>query len=100
MASHRRVASAHHSAQGEAGERRAVLKHLHRVVVKIGSGLIADRESGLSEACLGRLAADVARLLERGLEVLLVSGPPGSACGSARGLFQRSRRRRLSDSPL
>jgi len=91
MASHRRVASAHHSAQGEAGERRAVLKHLHRVVVKIGSGLIADRESGLSEACLGRLAADVARLLERGLEVLLVSSG-AVAAGTARlGLRERPR---------
>jgi glutamate 5-kinase len=91
MASHRRVASVRHETQGEVGERKALLRGLRRVVVKVGSGLIADRESGLSEPRLGCLAADVARLLERGLEVVLVSSG-AVAAGTARlGLRERPR---------
>jgi glutamate 5-kinase len=45
-----------------------------RIVVKIGSSLLVDRESGrLKEAWLGSLAEDVAALIEAGKEVIIVS---------------------------
>ena len=45
-----------------------------RTVVKIGSALLADPETGaLNEAWLDGLARDVARLRERGKDVLIVS---------------------------
>ena len=45
-----------------------------RIVVKIGSSLLADRESGqLKEAWLGSLADDVAALIKAGKEVIIVS---------------------------
>jgi glutamate 5-kinase len=45
-----------------------------RIVVKIGSSLLVDRESGrLKSAWLGSLADDVAALIEAGKEVIIVS---------------------------
>ena len=45
-----------------------------RIVVKIGSSLLADRETGqLKEAWLGSLADDVAALIKAGKEVIIVS---------------------------
>ena len=50
------------------------LKDARRVVVKIGSALLVDAETGaLREEWLGGLAADVAELRARGAEVLIVS---------------------------
>ncbi|WP_062226947.1 glutamate 5-kinase [Aureimonas frigidaquae] len=44
-----------------------------RIVVKIGSALLVDRETGLRRAWLESLAADVARLAKAGHEIMLVS---------------------------
>ncbi|HXZ68223.1 MAG TPA: glutamate 5-kinase [Alphaproteobacteria bacterium] len=45
-----------------------------RVVIKIGSSLLFDRKSlGINAAWLTALAADIARLKSRGLDVILVS---------------------------
>lgn len=50
------------------------LSGARRVVVKVGSALLVDAASGqLNRAWLETLAADVARLRARGLDVLLVS---------------------------
>lgn len=50
------------------------LQQAKRIVVKIGSALLVEQESGrLNRAWLEALAADVARLRARGQEVLLVS---------------------------
>lgn len=50
------------------------LTQARRVVVKIGSALLVESSSGrLNRAWLETLAADIARLRERGQEVLLVS---------------------------
>lgn len=50
------------------------LQHAKRIVIKIGSALLVEQESGrLNRAWLETLAADVARLRARGQEVLLVS---------------------------
>ncbi|MBM3556051.1 MAG: glutamate 5-kinase, partial [Alphaproteobacteria bacterium] len=53
------------------GKRLAAAK---RVVVKIGSALLVDGETGrLRRAWLDALADDVARLIKRGQQVILVS---------------------------
>ncbi|WP_299844451.1 glutamate 5-kinase [uncultured Roseovarius sp.] len=52
----------------------ATLKDAKRLVIKIGSALLVDRQSGdLRVEWLEALAADVARLRQRGTDVLLVS---------------------------
>ncbi|WP_306114424.1 MULTISPECIES: glutamate 5-kinase [unclassified Roseovarius] len=52
----------------------ATLKDAKRLVIKIGSALLVDRNSGdLRADWLAALAADVARLRARGTDVLLVS---------------------------
>jgi glutamate 5-kinase len=58
-------------------DRKAAARHLteaKRVVVKVGSALLVDGESGrLNRAWLESLAADVARMRRRGQDVILVS---------------------------
>ena len=44
-----------------------------RIVVKIGSALLVDRQTGLRREWLATLAADVARLTREGREILVVS---------------------------
>ncbi|MEM8554912.1 MAG: glutamate 5-kinase [Pseudomonadota bacterium] len=51
----------------------AALTDAKRLVVKIGSALLVDRATGLRDAWLTSLAADVAWLRGRGIEVILVS---------------------------
>ena len=52
----------------------APLNNAHRIVVKIGSALLVDREQGhLREDWLHALAADVAMLKGQGADVILVS---------------------------
>ena len=49
------------------------LQKFKRIVVKIGSSLLVDRETGLKEAWLHSVASDIAKLREAGCEVLVVS---------------------------
>lgn len=51
----------------------SALGNHRRIVVKIGSALLVDRQSGLKREWLASLAEDVARLTREGREVLLVS---------------------------
>lgn len=51
----------------------ATLKDAKRLVVKIGSALLVDHQTGLRSGWLKSLAADVARLRARGTDVILVS---------------------------
>lgn len=51
----------------------ASLNDARRLVVKIGSALLVDRASGLRDAWLVGLAADVQDLRRRGVDVILVS---------------------------
>ena len=52
--------------------RRALLSHVKRVVVKIGSGVISNA-AGLENDRIDALSADICHLLDRGLEVVVVS---------------------------
>lgn len=52
---------------------RKPLSSYRRVVVKIGSALLVDRSSGLKEAWLQAICADIAGLKASGIDVLVVS---------------------------
>ncbi|MCK4622605.1 MAG: glutamate 5-kinase [Desulfuromonadales bacterium] len=52
--------------------REALLAHVKRVVVKIGSGVLSNA-AGLENQQVAAIAEDVCALLDRGLEVILVS---------------------------
>jgi glutamate 5-kinase len=52
--------------------RKALLAHVKRVVVKVGSGVISNAD-GLEFDHVAALSADICGLLNRGLEVVLVS---------------------------
>jgi glutamate 5-kinase len=67
------------------------LPPIKRLVVKVGSGLVAEPGLGPDAARIGRLAAELARLMARPLEVALVSSG-AIASGTARlGLKERPR---------
>ncbi|RMH03410.1 MAG: glutamate 5-kinase [Nitrospirae bacterium] len=53
--------------------RRQCLAHAKRLVVKIGSSLVASRERGLRLDQIARLAKDIAHLKTQGREVVVVS---------------------------
>ncbi|MBL8071416.1 MAG: glutamate 5-kinase, partial [Nitrospira sp.] len=53
--------------------RDELLRQAKRVVIKIGSSLIASRETGLSAERIERLAGEIAEVRAQGREVLVVS---------------------------
>ena len=61
------------TAEGAATLAVPVLSQARRLVVKIGSALLVDRETGLREAWLDGLAQDVAEIRARGTDVIVVS---------------------------
>jgi glutamate 5-kinase len=62
--------------------RQDVLSQAQRVVVKMGTQLLADKEGRLDVAYLSDVARQVHALRQRGLEVTLVSsGAIGAGCG-------------------
>ena len=48
-------------------------QNARRIVVKIGSALLVDRQTGLKREWLASLVADIAELTQRGSEILVVS---------------------------
>ena len=54
-------------------DRKTLFSKRHRIVIKVGSAVLAPSEKGLDEARIGRLAAEVSELLDQGREVVLVS---------------------------
>ena len=53
--------------------RDQLLTQAKRIVIKIGSSLIASRETGLSAEQIARLASEIADVRAQGREVLVVS---------------------------
>lgn len=53
-------------------KRKALASH-RRIVIKIGSALLVDRQSGLKTAWLEAMCSDIARLKAEGIDVLVVS---------------------------
>ncbi|MGN6314647.1 glutamate 5-kinase [Trinickia sp.] len=52
---------------------RSVIADSKRLVVKVGSSLVTNEGRGLDQAAIGRWAAQIAQLRQRGKEVVLVS---------------------------
>ena len=68
--------------------RKALLAHVRRVVVKVGSGVISNAD-GLEYDRVAELSADICQLLDRGLEVVLVSSGAISAGKGQLGIVGR-----------
>ncbi len=68
--------------------RKALLAHVKRVVIKIGSGVISNA-SGMENDRVSALSADICQLLDRGLEVIVVSSGAISAGKGQLGITGR-----------
>ncbi|MBN1958747.1 MAG: glutamate 5-kinase [Desulfuromonadales bacterium] len=68
--------------------RKALLSHVKRVVVKIGSGVISDA-AGLDEKQVAAISEQVCQLLDRGLEVIVVSSGAVAAGKGQLGIHGR-----------
>ncbi len=67
------------------------LKSVRRIVIKIGSGVLAGQASGLDDAVMAGLAGEVARLRHDGREVVIVSSGAIAAGRRKLGLEERPR---------
>jgi glutamate 5-kinase len=72
-------------------ERRKALAKVRRVVVKVGSAVIAHAGAGLDARAIGRITRDIAEAHARGLEVILVSSGAIAAGRARLGLSERPR---------
>jgi glutamate 5-kinase len=54
-------------------DRKSLFVNRRRIVIKVGSAVLASSESGLDEARIGRLASEITALMDQGREILLVS---------------------------
>ncbi len=68
--------------------RKNLLAHVRRVVIKIGSGVVSDRD-GLNAEAIATIAGDVAELRARGFEVILVSSGAVAAGKGTLGISGR-----------
>lgn len=71
--------------------RKELLKKVKRIVVKIGSGVLTDENGGVDPRFLDGLAAQVAELSGKGVEVVVVSSGAVAAGRQALGLPDRPR---------
>lgn len=71
--------------------RKGLLKKVKRIVVKIGSGVLTSEEYGIDPSFLDGLAADIAALRSRGIQVVVVSSGAVAAGRQALGLADRPR---------
>jgi glutamate 5-kinase len=69
--------------------RRALLKTVKRVVIKIGSRVLTDDDGALDMGVIGRICADVALLREGGQQVVVVSSGAIAAGRSELGLTEK-----------
>jgi glutamate 5-kinase len=73
------------------GSRHEWLGSPHRIVVKVGSGVLSRGESGLHRPTIQALAGCLARVQEQGVEIILVSSGAILAGMEALGLAERPR---------
>lgn len=73
-------------------DRVELLKRVGQVVVKIGTAALSNEAGGLNESGIGRLAAQVHALRQRGLQVVIVSSGAIGAGMDALGLKTRPAR--------
>ncbi|WP_338668015.1 glutamate 5-kinase [Pseudodesulfovibrio methanolicus] len=70
--------------------RDSLLDNVRRVVVKVGSAVLATRD-GLNGTAINRLADQLATLSDRGLDVVLVSS--GAVAAGRQRIFERTRKK-------
>ena len=70
-------------------DRKTLFSKRHRIVIKVGSAVLAPSEKGLDEVRMGRLAAEVSELLDQGREVVLVSSGAIAAGLTKLGLVKK-----------
>jgi len=71
--------------------RKGLLKKVKRIVVKIGSGVLTSEDNGINPFFLSGLAADIAELRAKGIDVVVVSSGAVAAGRQALGLPDRPR---------
>ena len=71
--------------------RSDLLNNIRRIVIKIGSRVLTCEESGLDDAIMAEIAAQVARLRQEGREVIIVSSGAIAAGRKELGLEERPR---------
>ncbi len=52
---------------------KAIFEKSRRIVIKVGSSVLTDLEQGLDHGRIERIASDMASIMSRGIEVILVS---------------------------
>ncbi len=67
------------------------LQRVKRLVVKVGTAVLGHPKTGINEDVVRHLTADIARLMERGIEVILVSSGAVGMGMSALGAVQYPR---------
>jgi glutamate 5-kinase len=70
-------------------DRKTLFSKRRRIVIKVGSAVLAPSEQGLDEIRIGRLAAEVSALLDQGREVVLVSSGAIAAGLTKLGLVKK-----------
>lgn len=71
--------------------RKALLKTVKRVVIKIGSRVLTDANGALDMAVIGRICDEIALLRRQGLQVVVVSSGAVAAGRSELGLIDKPR---------
>lgn len=70
--------------------RREYLKHIRRVVIKVGSRVLTDEAGSLDSVVIRQICADLAALHGKGIQVVLVSSGAVAAGRNALGMMDRS----------
>ena len=65
--------------------REQVLAACKRIVVKVGSSLVASSQGGLRLDRINRLAQELGALQAQDRQIVVVSSGGGAACGEGRG---------------
>jgi glutamate 5-kinase len=71
--------------------RKDALKKIRRVVIKIGSTVVASRTAGVNQSRLRTLSEEFAWLRERGIEVIVVTSGAVAAGMGRLGLTEKPR---------
>jgi glutamate 5-kinase len=70
-------------------DRSSLLSNRRRIVIKVGSAVLASSESGLDQVRIERLASEISDLLDKGREVILVSSGAIAAGFAKLGLTKK-----------
>jgi glutamate 5-kinase len=76
-------------------DRKSFFSKAHRIVIKVGSAVLTNDDLGLDQDRIGRLASDMASIMDQGREAILVSSG-AIAAGLAKLGLKRSRGMPLS----